>query len=159
MIQPWTWQPGDHPKGMRLFVSDISIDPLHTHHLLRLMPRSPCWWSIGLRVNAASPKMRTSLNNTRWLWPPKWRIQDYSDDDVMWIGSINHKGKLTGFFILDAGISSFAVVSQFAVTRGFGLDGNEHPEAMVPIAGKCMSPPPPPMNTLKEVDTIGYYSK
>ncbi|XP_033629412.1 low-density lipoprotein receptor-related protein 2-like isoform X2 [Asterias rubens] len=33
-------------------------------------------------------------------------------------------------------ISSFAVVSQFAVTRGFGLDGNEHPEAMVPIAGR-----------------------
>ena len=33
-----------------------AIDPLHARHARRLMPRSPCWWSIGLRVNAASPK-------------------------------------------------------------------------------------------------------
>ena len=30
------------------------------------VPRSPFWWSIGLRVNAASPKMRTSLNNAQF---------------------------------------------------------------------------------------------
>ena len=38
-------------------------DMIRARHMPRLMPRSPCWWSLGLRVNAASPKMRTSLNN------------------------------------------------------------------------------------------------
>ncbi|XP_038047205.1 low-density lipoprotein receptor-related protein 2-like isoform X2 [Patiria miniata] len=33
-------------------------------------------------------------------------------------------------------LSSFAVVSQLRVTRGFGLEGLDHPEAMVPIGGR-----------------------
>ena len=39
--------------GFHIFVH---IDHLHARNTRRLMPRSPCWWSIGLRVNAASPK-------------------------------------------------------------------------------------------------------
>ena len=53
------------------------------------VPRSPFWWAIGLRVNTAPPKMRTSLNSAQWQCPPVWHIQDYSDDDVRWIGSID----------------------------------------------------------------------
>ena len=38
------------------------------------VPRSPFWWwAIGFCVNAASPKMCTSLNNPQWHWPPVWR--------------------------------------------------------------------------------------
>ena len=48
------------------------------------LARAPhtCWSLVVnmFHVNAALPKMPTSLNNTRWHWPPKWRIQDYSDD-------------------------------------------------------------------------------
>ena len=40
-------------------------DVIRARHMRRLMPRSLCWWSLGLCVNAASPKMRTSLNNIR----------------------------------------------------------------------------------------------
>ena len=42
-----------------------------------------------------------ALNNTRWHWPPKWHIQDYSDDDVRWIGSIQDSllGMLSGLII------------------------------------------------------------
>ena len=29
-----------------------------------------------------------ALNNTRWHWPPKWHIQNYSDDEVRWNGSL-----------------------------------------------------------------------
>ena len=36
-------------------------------------------------------------------------------------------------------LSSFAVVSQLRVTRGFGLEGADHPEAMVPIGGRSES--------------------
>ena len=60
------------------------------------VPRSSFWWAIGLQVNAASPKMWTSLNNAQRHCPTKgcvncppiaW-VADYSDDDVGWIGSI-----------------------------------------------------------------------
>ena len=43
---------------------------------------TPCTWVTHMlvvnrfHVNAAAPKMPTSLNNTHWHWPPKWRIQD-----------------------------------------------------------------------------------
>ena len=72
------------PLGTRFILT------LHARLTRRLVARSPCWWSICLRVNAASPTMRTSLNNGQWHWPPTWRIQDYSDDDVRWIGSIGN---------------------------------------------------------------------
>ena len=51
------------------------------------VPRSPFWFT----VNTAPPKMRTSLNNAQRHCPPLWRIQDYSDDNVRWIGSILFK--------------------------------------------------------------------
>ena len=41
------------------------LDVIRARHTPWLMPRSPCWWSLGLLVNAALPKMHTSLNNTR----------------------------------------------------------------------------------------------
>ena len=44
-------------------------DVIRAHHTRPLIPRSPCWWSIGLGVNAAYPKlMRTSLNNTHSIY-------------------------------------------------------------------------------------------
>ena len=52
------------------------------------VPRSPFWLAIGSCVNAASPKMCTLLKNTQWHCPLIWRMQDYSDRDVRWIGSI-----------------------------------------------------------------------
>ncbi|XP_022104410.1 low-density lipoprotein receptor-related protein 2-like isoform X2 [Acanthaster planci] len=50
-------------------------------------------------------------------------------------------GCAVGFILESDGItcgnlSSFAVVSQLKVTRGFGLEGTDHPEAMVPIGGR-----------------------
>ena len=42
------------------------IDPLHARHTRRLMPRSPCWWANRFTcINAAWPKMRTSLHNAQ----------------------------------------------------------------------------------------------
>ena len=75
-------------RTLKHFYISFVYWPLARASPRRQMPRSPCWWSIGLRVNAVSPKMRCSLNSTSWHWPPKWHIQDYSDDDVRWIGSI-----------------------------------------------------------------------
>ena len=46
-------------------------------------------------------KICTSLNNTRWHWPPNWRIQDYSDDDVRWVWSIS--GFVPPFTSVDTG--------------------------------------------------------
>ena len=64
------------------------IDPLHARHLRRLCHAYHFGAHIGLPVNAASPEMRPSLNNAQCNCPPIWCIQDYSDDDVRWIGSI-----------------------------------------------------------------------
>ena len=44
----------------------MTIDPFARMSHVANVPRSPFWWSIGLRVNAASPKMRTSLNNAQF---------------------------------------------------------------------------------------------
>ena len=80
----------------------LPIDPLLVRHTRRLMPRPPCWWAVRVQcTNAASPKMHTSLHNARhtvihvytyenaqWNCPPVRRIQDFSDDDVRWNGSI-----------------------------------------------------------------------
>ena len=76
------------------------LTPLPAHHTQRPMPRSPCWWAVRFTcINAASPKMHTSLHNARhrviyenaqWNCPPVWRIQDFSADDVRWNGLILH---------------------------------------------------------------------
>ena len=52
--------------------SKIWIDeyrPLGTSHTATV-PCSLFWWAIALYVTAASPKMRTSMNNAQWHCPP-----------------------------------------------------------------------------------------
>lgn len=78
-------------------MSKTPIDPFHVRHdwchahHVGGQVRFTC-------INAASPKMRTSLHNAQhrviyknaqWNCPPVWRIQDFSDDDVTWNGSID----------------------------------------------------------------------
>ena len=64
----------------------------HTSHAATV-PRSPFLVVNRFTCNrCVSPKTRTSLNKARWHWPPKWGIQDNSDDEVRWIGSIGWQG-------------------------------------------------------------------
>ena len=57
---------------------NITIDPLHPRHTRRLCHAHRFGLQLGLRVNAASPNMRTSMNNAQWHCPPIWLIHDYS---------------------------------------------------------------------------------
>ena len=43
------------------------------------------------------------------------------------------------YLFLFTDLSSFAVVSQLQVTRGFALEDSDHVEAMVPIGGRSES--------------------
>ena len=81
----------------------LSIDPFHARHTRQLCHAHLIGGQLGLCVDAASPKMRTSLNNAQRQCSPIWCIQDYSDDDVGWIGSLQcymvFKGKVYKFGI------------------------------------------------------------
>ena len=111
MVFHYFWLNGLSTNSNRFAVS--CIDPLQARHTRGLMRRSPCWLAVRFRcINAASPKMHTSLHNTRhrviyenaqWNCPTVWRVQYFSDDDVRWNESIwPHKTCALSLTILSA---------------------------------------------------------
>ena len=83
------WYRKTNMEGLMKLWNGLWYWPLERTSHAATEPCSPFWWAIGLLVSAELPKMSTSLNKAQWHWPPKWRIQDYSGDDVRWIGSIH----------------------------------------------------------------------
>ena len=61
---------------------------LYARHTRRLCHAHHFGWQIGLRLNAASPKIRTLLNKRTVTLPTSMVHPRLFNDDVRWIGSI-----------------------------------------------------------------------